>query len=123
MADYPQGGTFHTSIEGTNTLTQVTKDPTILYSLSVAQFGGSMGYLQVYNNGTQQAVAGEPSFIVPLSTGTFTGTPSTRDISFGPFGRQMDGGLSYLWAAGGTGTVAHGVNAMVDISFKGTRTI
>lgn len=120
MADIPQGGTFNYSIAGTNTLTEVTKDPTTLYGISVAQFGGSMGYLQVYNNGTQQAGAGTPDFIIPLSTGTFTGTPSSRDINYSPHGRQMNGGLSYLWAAGATGTVAHGVNAMVEFSFRGS---
>ena len=114
-------GTFSYSINGTNTLTQVVPYPTILYQLSVAQFGGSMGYLQLYNNGTQEAGAGTPDFTVPLNSGTSgAGTPATRDVTFGPYGRRMNGGLSYLWAAGPTGTVAHGVNCTIYVTYRGT---
>ena len=111
------GGTFSYSIAGTNTPTQVTANPTTLFHLSVSQFGGSMGYLQVYNNGSADLGAGTPDFTIPLNSGTVgAGTPAFRDVAFGPYGRQMDGGISYLWSAGPTGTVVHGVNAVVDIT-------
>ena len=121
MADLREPGTYSYSIAGTNTLTQVTADPTVLYQVGVSQFGGSMGYLQIYNNGTFDSGAGTPAFTIPLNSGTSGGgTPSFRDVIFGPSGRQMSAGLSYLWAAGGTGTVAHGVNAIVDITYRGS---
>lgn len=124
MADFPQGGTYSYDASGTNTISQVTPDPTTLYHISVTNNGGSLGYLQIYNNGTQQAGAGTPDFAIPVHSGTAgAGTPSfkaDRDVVYGPYGRRMDGGLSYLWAAGATGTVAHGVNAIVDITYRGT---
>ena len=121
MADFANPGTYSYSVAGSNTLTQVTADPTVLYQVSVSQFGGSMGYLQVYNNGTFDAGAGTPTFTIPLNSGTSGGgTPAFRDVVFGPYGRQMSAGLSYLWAAGAPGTVAHGVNAVVDLSFRGS---
>lgn len=112
-----KGGTYSYSAAGTNTLTQVTANPTTLYHISIAQNGGSAGFLQVYNNGSAAASAGTPDFVIPLNSGTSgAGTPATRDVVYSQYGRQMDGGLSYLWAAGQTGTVAHGVNAVVDIT-------
>ena len=114
------GGTYSYSAGGTNTPTQVTANPTTLYHISVTNLGGSIGYLQVYNNGTIDIGAGTPSFTIPVNSGTSgAGTPSfesERDVVYGAYGRQMDGGLSYIWAAGATGTVAHGVNAIVDIT-------
>ena len=121
MADFANPGTYSYSIAGTNTLTEVTANPTVLYQVSVSQFGGSMGYLQIYNNGTFDAGAGTPTFTIPLNSGTSgAGTPSFRDVVFGPYGRQMSGGLSYLWSAGPTGTVVHGVNVLVDVTFRGS---
>lgn len=120
MPDIAQPGTYSYSAVGSNTPVQVTADPTALYHISVAQNGGSAGYLQVYNNGTGAVGAGTPDFVIAVPSGTFgAGTPSYRDVSYNPYGRKMDGGLSYLWAAGETGTVAHGVNAIIDISYKG----
>ena len=43
-----------------------------------------------------------------------------RDVEFGPVGVGFNGGLSYLWAAGATGTAAHGVNASIVLSYRGT---
>ena len=120
MADYPNPGTFSYSIAGTNTLTDVTAKPTALLHISVAQNGGSAGFLQIYNNGSANAAAGAgtPDFAIAVPSGTQgAGTPATRDINYGPFGRELTKGLSYLWAAGPTGTVAHGVNATVDITY------
>ena len=116
-----QPGTFSYSVAGTNTLTQVASYPTVIYHLSLEQNGGSAGFLQIYNNGTQDAGAGTPDFVVSLNSGTSgAGTPARRDIDYGPYGRRLNGGLSYLWAAGPTGTVAHGVNAVVDVTHRGT---
>lgn len=121
MPDILEAGTYSYNAAGSNTLIQVTNYPTVLYSVHLANNGGSMGYLQVYNNGTSDAGAGTPTFTIPLNSGTSgAGTPALRDVVFGPSGRKMDAGLSYLWAAGPTGTVAHGVNCLVDISYKGT---
>ena len=121
MADIESGGTFSYNVAGTNTLTQVTKDPTVIYSLHMEQNGGSAGFLQIYNNGTQDAGAGTPNFAIALNSGTSgAGTPAIRDVVFGPYGRKMDGGLSYLWAAGATGTVAHGVNCSVGVTYRGS---
>ena len=118
-----KGASFNYSAAGTNTLTQVDAGPSVLFHLSVAQTGGSAGFLQFYNNGSADAGAGTPDFAVALASGTSgAGTPSTRDIVFGQHGRAMNGGVSYLWAAGATGTVAHGVNATVDLTFRGTAT-
>lgn len=112
-----RGGTYHYNAAGTNTLTQVTKNPTNIFHISVAQNGGSAGFLQIYNNASADAGAGTPDFVIPLNSGTSgAGTPATRDIYYQPYGRELSGGLSYLWAAGPTGTVAHGVNATVDIT-------
>ena len=121
MADIPKGGVLSYSAAGTNTLTQVTANPTTLYYVSVSQTGGSAGFLQVYNNGSADAGVGTPDFVIPLNSGTSgAATPSFRDVQFGPYGRQLEGGLSYMWAAGATGTVAHGVNATVDLTYRGT---
>ena len=121
MADFLVPGTYSYNAAGSNTPVQVADHPTVLYQVSVAQFGGSMGYLQVYNNGSQAIDVGTPNFTIPLNSGTSgAGTPSFRDVVFGPAGRQMSGGLSYLWAAGATGTVAHGVNVLIDLTYRGT---
>lgn len=124
MSDFLSPGTYSYSAVGSNTLIQVTADPTTLYQVSVSHNGGSVGYLQVYNNGSADAGAGTPDFTVAIHAGTAAaGTPSfeaTRDIVYGPSGRVMSAGLSYLFAAGATGTVAHGVNAIVDITYRGT---
>ena len=124
MPDYFPGASFTYSAAGSNTLVQVTPDPATLYQISLSQFGGSMGYLQIYNNGTGDAGAGTPDFVIPLG-GTAggaggAGTPTVRDVNFGPVGLRMSGGISYLWAAGATGTVAHGVNAILNVVFRGT---
>lgn len=112
-----RGGTLYYDTAGTNTLKQVTSNPTKLFHISISQNGGSAGFLQVYNNGTADAVAGTPDFTIALGSGTSgAGTPAFRDINYGEYGRQLNGGLSYLWAAGATGTVAHGVNVTVDIT-------
>ena len=119
-----RGGTYYYTAAGSNTLLQLTPDPTTLYHVSVSHQGGSVGYLQIYNNGTSDAGAGTPTFTVAVQAGTgAAGTPdfeATRDITYGPYGRVMDAGLSVLFAAGATGTVAHGVNAIVDITYRGT---
>ena len=118
-----KGGTYSYSIAGTNTPTQVTANPTTLYHIVVSHNGGSAGFLQIYNNGTNQVQGpggteiGTPAFAIPVNSGTSgAGTPGLREITYGPFGRQMDAGLSYLWSAGPTGTVVHGVNCTVDIT-------
>ena len=121
MADIPIGST-HFNASGSNTLTQVTASPITVYNLSLTQLGGSVGYLQVYGAGTSGITAGtNMTFDVPVISGTAgAGTPSfkaDRDINYYP-GKQLQG-LSYLWAAGSTGTVAHGVNAIIDITYKG----
>ena len=120
MADFPKG-VGHYNAAGSNTLVQVSTDPLAIYSISVSNTGGSVGYLQVWNAGTAALTAGTlMDFIVPVFSGTAgAGTPSynaSRDV-FYPFGRQAKAGLSYMWAAGTTGTVAHGVNAIIDITF------
>lgn len=124
MADTGQVGTYHLSFVGSNTPTQVTAKPTILYSLSVAHNGGSAGYLQVYDNGTGAITAGtnmQMSFAV--ASGTFAaGTPAQISKDFGPNGVAMNGGLSYLWATGTTGTVAHETNAVINIVYKPVNT-
>ena len=121
MADFANPGTYSYNGAGSNTPVQVTANPTVLYQVSVSQTGGSAGFLQLYNNGTFDVGAGTPDFVIPLNSGTSgAGTPAFRDVVFGPYGRQMSAGLSYLWAAGATGTVAHGVNAVVDIGYRGT---
>lgn len=121
MADYLSPGTFTYTRAGSNTLVQVTGTPTILYHVSVSHQGGSVGFLQLYNSGTAAAGAGTPDFVIAVDSGTtIAANPSfqaARDVVFGPAGRSLQG-LSYLWAAGGTGTVAHGVNAVVDITYK-----
>lgn len=119
MPDFLSPGTYSYSIAGTNTLIQVSAKPSILYHVSVSHNGGSAGFLQLYNNGSATASAGTPDFVIPVSSGTSgAGTPAARDILYGPSGRELTAGLSYLWAAGPTGTVAHGVNAIVDITHK-----
>lgn len=103
------------SAAGTNTIVEVSDNPTTLTNISVEQFGGSGGWLQIYNNGTKDATAGSPDLAYGVGAGTFTaGTPATRDLIF-PGGLGLNKGASYLWAAGATGTVAHGVNARVTI--------
>ena len=119
-----RGASFSYSAGGSNTLTQVTADPAVLYHVSVTNNSGSIGYLQVYNNGTFAASAGTPDFAIAVHSGTAgAGTPSflaIREVDYGPFGREMAGGVSYLWATGATGTVAQPVNAVVDITYRGT---
>jgi len=119
----PPKGVGHYNASGSNTLTQVESVPVTVYSISVSNVGGSVGYLQVYNNGTAAVTAGTlHAMTVPVYSGTAaSGTPSNsifpaRDIVY-PVGKQFSNGLSYLWAAGTTGTVAHGVNAIVDITY------
>ena len=118
------GGTYSYSIAGTNTLTQVQPAGALkLLDIHVTNIGGSTGYLQLYNGGSANGSAGTPTFTIPVFSGTAgAGTPTFpafRDI-FYPQGRQFSTGLSYLWSAGGTGTVAHGANAIVDITYIGT---
>ena len=124
MADIERITLYSYNAAGTNTFTQVTANPTVLYHVSVSHNGGSVGYLQIYDNGTQQAGAGTPDFAIAVHSGTAAAGPpsfeATRDISYGAYGRRMNGGLSYLWAAGATGTAAHGANAVVDITYRGS---
>ena len=121
------GAQFHYNAVGSNTLVQVTASPARLYSVHVSQNGGSMGYLQMYNAGTGDPVGGTITagtlmdWVVTLPSGTSgAGTPAFRDIAY-PKGVEMSGGISYMWAAGSTGTVAHGVNVVVHMSYQGTR--
>lgn len=122
MSDFIVPGTFNYSRVGSNTLVQVSGTPTTLYHISVSHQGGSIGFLQIYNNGSASATAGSPDFVIAVDSGTtIASNPSfqaARDIVYGPAGRGLSNGLSYLWAAGGTGTVAHGVNAIVDITYR-----
>ena len=128
MADIDgPGAQFHYNAVGSNVPTQVTSTPARLYSIHVSQFGGSMGYLQMYNAGTGDVTGGtitpgtNVDWTVTVPSGTSgAGTPAFRDI-FYPKGIEMSSGISYLWAAGSTGTVAHGVNAVVHFSYQGTR--
>ena len=121
-----RGGTFSYSNAGTNTLTQVETSPAVLYSVHVSHQGGSVGFLQIYNNGTADAGAGTPDVVFAINSGTAAaGTPSMmayRDVDLGAAGMGFNGGLSYLWAAGATGTTAHGVNANLTIVYRGTAT-
>ena len=112
MGIYDEAGTYYYTNAGTNTLTQVTANPTYLYHLSVANTGGSVGYLHVYNNGSADAGAGTPDLTFPVPGGT-----ADREIDF-PNGIRLDGGCSILWAVGATGTVAHGANANVNAGFS-----
>lgn len=122
MTDYINSGTWNFNRNGSNTLTQVSGTPTVLYHLSVSHQGGSIGFLQLYNNGSATAGAGTPDFVIAVDSGTtVASSPSfqaSRDIIYGPSGRGLNQGLSYLWSATGTGTVAHGVNAIVDITYR-----
>lgn len=127
MASEPiegRGASFSYSNAGTNTLTQVVDGPCVFYHVSVSHQGGSVGFLQLYNNGTADAGAGTPDMVFAVNSGTAgAGTPTLmthRDIDLGPFGAAFNGGLSYLWAAGATGTTAHGVNANVTLVYRGT---
>lgn len=122
MADYPQAS-FHYNASGSNTLIQIEAIPVTIYSVSVSQNGGSVGYLQLYNNGTAPLTAGTlMNTTIPVYSGTAaSGTPPNsivpvRDI-FYPQGKHFEKGFSYLWAAGTTGTVSHGVNAIIDITY------
>ena len=122
------GGTYSYNGGGTNTPTQVTANACILYHVSVSHNGGSVGYLQFYNNGTYDVegaggtVIGTPDFVVAVHAGTAAaGTPTfqaARDVVFGPYGRQLNGGLTYLWANAATGTAAFAGNAIVDITLS-----
>lgn len=105
---------FTYSTVGSNTKVQISDNPTVVYNISIEHNGGSAGFLQVYNNGTEAVTAGNsPTLVYAVGAGTFTaGTPAARDLTF-PGGLGFNQGLSYLWAAGPTGTVAHGVNASV----------
>ena len=120
---FPNAGTYHYNAAGSNTLTQVSGTATTLYHISLSNLGGSVGYLQVYNNGTLAigagTSAGTPQFTVALATGTAGGgATSQREVDYGPFGRAMSNGLSYLWSSGATGTTAHAVNSIIDISYR-----
>ena len=121
-----RGASFSYNNAGSNTLIQVTASPAVLYHLSIYNPGGSVGYLQIYNNGTADASAGTPDLTFPVNSGTAAaGTPSMmshRDIDFPTTGIALSGGISYLWAAGGTGTAAHGANVAVVIGYRGTAT-
>ena len=118
-----RGASFSYSAVGSNTLVQVTSSPAVLYQILVSHSGGSVGYLQIYNNGTADGTAGTPDFAIPIGAGTSGAEiPGFRNVFYGPVGRGMDGGISYLFAAGATGTVAHGVNATVDLTYRGTIT-
>lgn len=121
-----RGAGFSYSNAGSNTLTQVDAGPVTLYSIHVSHQGGSVGFLQFYNNGSADAGAGTPDFALAVNSGTAAaGTPTLmahRDVVLGAYGVQLDAGLSYLWAAGATGTTAHGVNANVTLTYKGTST-
>lgn len=125
MPDIAQPGTYYYNGAGSNTPVQVTDAPTAVYQISVGQNGGSAGFLQVYNNGTYNVqgaggtVIGTPDFVVPVASGTSgAGTPAVQTISYAPYGRVLDGGLSFIWSAGATGTVAHGVNAIINIDLR-----
>lgn len=122
MSIYDEGADFHYSASGTNTPTQVNKSPVTLYSLNVTNIGAVTGYLQVYNNGSADLGAGTPDFVfpVPPNVATSSGTVSSRPVDMGPYGLKLSGGLSYLWAAGATGTVAIATNASVFLTYKGT---
>ena len=126
MALIDRGASFSYSAAGTNTLTQVDAGPVTLFSVHVSHQGGSVGFFHIYNNGSADAGAGTPDMVFAVNSGTAgAGTPTLmthRDIVFGPYGAQLDGGLSYLWTTAVTGTAAHGVNALVDITYKGTAT-
>ena len=121
-----KGASFSYSAAGTNTLIQVDAGPCVLYHISVTNNSGSVGYLQLYNNGSADAGAGTPDFTIAVHSGTAAaGTPSFaayREVSYGAAGRAMNGGISYLWATGATGTAAQPVNSVVDISYRGTGT-
>lgn len=111
-------GTPHYNIAGTNTLTQVSTSAVTIYSLHIEQNGGSAGFLQLYDGGSAGAAgsAGTPQVAFAVSSGTSgAGTPSIGRDTF-PAGLHFGNGLSYLWAAGATGTVAHGVNAAVVLT-------
>ena len=112
-----RGASFSYSNAGTNTLTQVDAGPVTLFHIGATNTGGSVGYLHIYNNGSADAGAGTPDITFPIRSGT-----EPQEISFDPYGVQLDGGLSYLWAVGATGTVAHGVNLNLNIAYKGTAT-
>ena len=110
-------GQFTYSTVGSNTAVQVTDNPTTVFNISIEQNGGSAGFLQLYNNGTFDISAGvAPTLVYAVSSGTSGGgTPAIRDIVY-PGGLGFNKGFSYLWAAGPTGTVAHGVNASIIIA-------
>lgn len=118
------GASFSYSNAGTNTLTQVSASRVVLYHISVSHQGGSVGFIQLYNNASADAGAGTPDMVFAVNSGTAgAGTPTLmthRDIDFGATGVAFNGGLSYLWAAGATGTVAHGVNANLTLIYRGT---
>ena len=117
-----EGATFHYSLAGTNTPTQVQPSPVTLYQLNVTNIGAVTGYLQVYNNGSADLGAGTPDFVIPVppNVATSSGTVGYRPLDFGSNGLKLSGGLSYLWAAGATGTVAIATNASVFAVYKGT---
>lgn len=112
-----RGASFSYSNAGTNTLTQVDAASVNIFFVNAYNTGGSVGYLQLYNNGSADAGAGTPDVTFPVRGGT-----EGERIYLGPYGMQFDGGLSYLWAVGATGTAAHGVNLNVTIVYKGTAT-
>ena len=108
-------GTPYYDSAGTNTIKQIAGTGVTVFSIYASQTGGSAGWLQIYNNGTSQTTSGAPDLAFAIPTGTFIGTPSIHQFTF-PGGMHLNKGLSYLWADGPTGTVAHGVNATVIIT-------
>lgn len=119
-----RGASFSYNTVGSNTIVQVVAEPAVLYHVSISHQGGSVGYLQLYNNGTQDTATGTPDITFAVNAGTAAaGTPTLmvlRDVDFGPVGIAFNGGLSYLWAAGVTGTAAHGANANITLVYRGS---
>lgn len=115
------GGTFFYTSVGSNTLIQVSNTSIVLFDCDITINGGSAGYLQFYLAGSQTASgsAGTPDFIYAVSPHSQQGTVGWRDLDF-PIGRQCNKGLSILWSPNGTGTVAHGNNAIVNMTYVGT---
>ena len=112
-----QGTPFYDSA-GTNTIKEASSSAVTVYSLRVEQFGGSAGWIQLYGASSDVAggSVGTPTVAFAVPSGTSgAGTPSSTSLTF-PAGMHFVNGLSYLWAAGAGGTVAHGVNAAVIIT-------
>ena len=108
---------------GINTDTRsviLATDQALEYEHCVLAFGSDAAHYDV--EGAGGTVIGTPDFVVAVHAGTAAaGTPTfqaARDIVFGPYGRQLNGGLTYLWANAATGTVAFTGNAIVDITLS-----